>query len=190
MTVVTVAPAAGESWWGTDESARRVAGNGPSAGHLAAAGRPFPSPREPVVNHGDQGGSPPAGSGPKPVERSTHLDGSPTTFAATAATVSPQVAPAAHAGGRTTPGQVPPGLATLAGNGPETAALALVEAMDGSERAVLLRHIAATSPAVVHGGITWLAAWRADVAERRRVASNRKSKDRRRRQRRQAAGSG
>lgn len=79
---------------------------------------------------------------------------------------------------------------TVAGRGPESVALALVEAMDGSERTVLLRHIAAARPDVVHGGIAWLAEWRADVAERRRAAQRRREHDRRRRQRAEAGSQG
>jgi hypothetical protein len=62
---------------------------------------------------------------------------------------------------------------------PEPSAAALVEALDGCERKLLLSHLARTSPAVVHAGIEWLAEYHAASRERRRTIHNRKSKDRR-----------
>jgi hypothetical protein len=64
--------------------------------------------------------------------------------------------------------------------GPEAAA-ALVEAMDGGERTLLLNHIAQAHPDVVTAGVEWLAEWRAECAERRRKAGRRREHDRRRR---------
>ena len=69
----------------------------------------------------------------------------------------------------------------------EPSAAALVEALDGCERKLLLSHLAWTSPAVVHAGIAWLAEYHAASRERRRMIHNRKSKDRRTRPRATAA---
>ena len=63
----------------------------------------------------------------------------------------------------------------------EPAAAALVEALDGSERKLLLSYLARTSPAMVQAGILWLAEYHAASRERRRTIHNRKSQDRRRR---------
>ena len=66
---------------------------------------------------------------------------------------------------------------TLAAADPSAAAL--IEALDGSERKLLLSHLARTSPALVHAGILWLGEYHAASGERRRTIHNRKSKDRR-----------
>jgi hypothetical protein len=62
---------------------------------------------------------------------------------------------------------------------PEPHAATLVEALDGSERKLLLSHLARTSPAVIQAGIVWLGEYHAASRERRRTSHNRKSKDRR-----------
>ena len=59
-------------------------------------------------------------------------------------------------------------------------AAALVEALDGCERKLLLSHLAQTSPTVVRAGIVWLGEYHAASRERRRAIHNRKSKERRR----------
>jgi hypothetical protein len=60
---------------------------------------------------------------------------------------------------------------------------AYAEALDGSERKLLLAWIAATHPAVVDCGARWLAEYHTANAERRRTVRSRKAKDRRRRRR-------
>ena len=67
--------------------------------------------------------------------------------------------------------------------GGEPAAPALVAAMDGAERSLLLAHLAQAHPDAVEAGIDWLARWRAEAAERRRKAARRHEHDRRRRRR-------
>lgn len=63
----------------------------------------------------------------------------------------------------------------------EPSLAARVEALDGSERIILLGHLARAYPDVVEAGFELVAQWRADNAERRRVAARRKDHDRRRR---------
>ncbi len=65
----------------------------------------------------------------------------------------------------------------------ELSAEALVEALDGSERKLLLVRLARAEPAAVEAGVAWLAEYHAANAKRRRVDHNRKSKVRRRRKR-------
>jgi hypothetical protein len=72
----------------------------------------------------------------------------------------------------------------------ESSAAAVVEALDGCERKLLLTHLARTSPTVVDAGIMWLGEYHAASRERRRTIHNRKSKDRRRRLRAAAATNG
>ena len=64
-----------------------------------------------------------------------------------------------------------------------TGSIEAVEAMDGGERALLLRHLAQAHPEVVAAGVEWLKQWRADCAERRRKSSRRREHDRRGRRR-------
>lgn len=67
-----------------------------------------------------------------------------------------------------------------------TSAEQLVKAMDGSERALLLRHLAKVQPTVVETGAAWLGQWRAECAERHRRARRQAEHDRRRRRRNQS----
>jgi hypothetical protein len=67
--------------------------------------------------------------------------------------------------------------------GPECAAVAHVEALDGSERALLLRHIAQAWPEVVEAGAELVAQWRAEAAGHRQERARRMKRERRRRQR-------
>jgi hypothetical protein len=60
---------------------------------------------------------------------------------------------------------------------------AVTEGLDGSERKLLLNHLATVYPEVVEAGFAWLAEYHAAVAERRRIASKEKYRERRRRQR-------
>lgn len=68
-------------------------------------------------------------------------------------------------------------------------AAAAVEALDGSQRKLLLARLAATDPDAVAAGLAWLERWHAACDERRRADRHRKAKDRRRRQRAARAGS-
>lgn len=70
-----------------------------------------------------------------------------------------------------------------ADDGAELPPEALIEALDGSERKLLLVRLARAEPAAVAAGAAWLAEYHAANAERRRTDRNRKSKDRRRRKR-------
>jgi hypothetical protein len=95
----------------------------------------------------------------------------------------PQAAPLALAGGRDTSDHGAPGSATPVEAGPECAAVAYVEALDGSERKLLLTHIAQAWPEVVEAGAELVAQWRAEAAEHRRKRLRRNEHDRRRRRR-------
>ena len=105
----------------------------------------------------------------------------PTTSAATAGHLSPQVAAAPTDARRDSSDQGEPVSATVAEDGPECAAVAYVEALDGAERKILLTHIAQAFPDVVEAGVELVARWRAEAAERRRVASRKHEHERRRR---------
>ena len=84
-------------------------------------------------------------------------------------------------------GQGSPGLASPGEDGWRAVAAAVVEALDGSQRKLLLARLADTDPDVVVAGVTWMEQWHAANAERRREARKEKSRDRRRRQRRDGA---
>jgi hypothetical protein len=60
---------------------------------------------------------------------------------------------------------------------------AVVGALDGSERKLLLARLADSDPEAVEAGLRWLAQYHAANRERDRIRRNRKAKDRRRRQR-------
>jgi len=81
----------------------------------------------------------------------------------------------------------PPVAANGGGARPELSAEAYVEGLDGSERAVLLRHLAQAWPEVVEAGVELVAQWRAECAERRQEAAKRKRREQRRRARQRAA---
>jgi hypothetical protein len=66
-------------------------------------------------------------------------------------------------------------------------AIAAVEALDGSERKLLLGWLADTEPETVIAALVALEQWHAGNAERRRIDRNDKAKGRRRRQRQLAA---
>ena len=68
--------------------------------------------------------------------------------------------------------------------------MAYVEGLDGSERKLLLAHIAQAWPEVVEAGAELVAQWRAECAEHRRKRLRRNEHDRRARQRRQAGDGG
>jgi hypothetical protein len=74
--------------------------------------------------------------------------------------------------------------ATAGGAGTELSVEGRVEDLDGSERAILLTHIARAYPDVVEAGFALVAEWRAECADHRQEAARRKRRERRRRQRR------
>jgi hypothetical protein len=80
--------------------------------------------------------------------------------------------------------------ASLVEGGPELAAVAYVEALDGSERKLLLDQIARAFPEVVEAGAGLVARWRAEGAEERRKKGRRHEHDRRRRRRAEAGNRG
>jgi hypothetical protein len=80
--------------------------------------------------------------------------------------------------------------ATPVEGSPECAALAYVEALDGSERTILLNHIAAAWPEVVAAGAELVAQWRAECAGHRRDRAKRMRREQRRRQRAAAGNRG
>ncbi len=70
-----------------------------------------------------------------------------------------------------------------ADGGPECAAVAYVDGLDGSERTVLLRMIATAYPGVVEAGAGLVEQWRAECAEHRKERAKRMRNEQRRRQR-------
>lgn len=126
--------------------------------------------------------------GPSKSAMALPVSGAPATnFAATRDHVSQQVSGTASGSGGTVPGQVSQAGHAAGDRGPECAALALVEAMDGAGRSMLLRHLAQAYPDVVTAGAEDLARARAEAAGRRRKANNRKATLRSRARRRQGA---
>ena len=76
-----------------------------------------------------------------------------------------------------------------AGSRKEQGDWAYVDGLDGTERKLLLEHIARAFPEVVDAGAGLVAEWRAECAEHRRKRQRRNEHDRRKR-RRAEAGSG
>jgi len=144
-----------------------------------APARPFPAPRKNTVNQRGEAGCTTAQNA---LQRPAS-GASATNFATTVAAVSPQFAPAEPAGERTAPRQGAPAPAMVAEDASEAVALALVDAMDGSERRLVLDTIAATWPVLVHAAVALLAERRAEADERRKKAATRNRRERRRRRR-------
>jgi hypothetical protein len=71
--------------------------------------------------------------------------------------------------------------AALIDGGVEASVINLVDAIDGAERALLLRHLAQADPDLVEAGVAWLGEYHEAARERQRVGRNSKSKERRRR---------
>lgn len=157
---------------------------------LGTPGGPVPGPRPPASATPCQPGSGRAGEPSKSVSQLTDSGAPATASRHASVALSPQVAPAEPGDERDASVQGAQGGYDGSQSAPGTDAAALVEAMDGSERTLLLRHLAATRPDVVQGGIAWLAERRAEAAERRRTDRNRKAKDRRRRRRVEGGGNG
>jgi hypothetical protein len=74
------------------------------------------------------------------------------------------------------------GRASLAKADAESPAAALVEALDGSERKLLLSHLARAYPDAVETSVAWLAEYHKGARERQRKARRRREHDKRRRQ--------
>lgn len=89
----------------------------------------------------------------------------------------------AHRVGPATSGQGGPVSASAIGDNPESSAEALVEALDGSERKLLLSHLARAYPEVVEAGFARLAEYHAAAADRQRASRRRREHDKRRRRR-------
>jgi hypothetical protein len=70
----------------------------------------------------------------------------------------------------------------------EAAAVAYVDGLDGSERKILLHHIAQAFPDVVEAGTRLVEEWRAEAAEHRRKRQRRNEHDKRRRRRAEGGG--
>lgn len=65
----------------------------------------------------------------------------------------------------------------------ELSAKALADALDGSERKLLLGHLARVHPELIEAGFAWLAEYHEASAERRRVSRRRRDHDKRRQRR-------
>jgi hypothetical protein len=78
-------------------------------------------------------------------------------------------------------GQGEPAAATVASTAQELSVEARVEALDGSERKLLLNQLAHGYPDLVEAGFDLVAEWRAECAEKRRASLRRREHDRRRR---------
>jgi len=74
-----------------------------------------------------------------------------------------------------------PSSASIDGAGSELSVEARVEALDGSERKLLLDQLARAYPDVVEAGFELVAQWRTECAEKRRARLRRHEHDRRRR---------
>ena len=74
------------------------------------------------------------------------------------------------------------GRASLVKADVESPAEALVEALDGSERKLLLSHLARAYPDAVETSVAWLAEYHEAARERQRAARRRREHDKRRRQ--------
>jgi len=107
--------------------------------------------------------------------------GGAATSAAALSHLSPQAAAAKRGSGADSSGQPHPGSATVGEASPELSAAARIEAIDGSERKLLLDQLARVHPDVVEAGFELVAQWRAECAERRRKNGRRHEHDRRRR---------
>jgi hypothetical protein len=138
---------------------RQVSGHPAESGHEAVGG---PSPE-----------SLPACSGNPVRNHANHAGGR----------LSPQAAAALLRGLPDGSGQGSPVSATSGESGWRPVATAAVEALDGSDRKLLLARLADSDPDVVVAGLTWLQQWHEANAERRAGDRRRKAKDRRRRQR-------
>jgi hypothetical protein len=88
---------------------------------------------------------------------------------------------AAKRGGQAASRQGEPVSATVAAAGPELSVEARVEALDGSERKLILDQLVRGYPDVVEAGFALVAQWRAECAEKRRTGLRRREHDRRRR---------
>ena len=74
-----------------------------------------------------------------------------------------------------------PSSASIDGAGSELSVEARVEALDGSERKLLMDQLARAYPDVVEAGFELVAQWRTECAEKRRARLRRHEHDRRRR---------
>jgi hypothetical protein len=72
-------------------------------------------------------------------------------------------------------------VASLVEGSPEWSGEAYVKGLDGSERTLLLPHIARAFPGVVEAGAELVAQWRAECAEQRRKNGRLHEHERRRR---------
>ena len=183
MTAVTGQPAADQSGRGVSGGVRHaaqlrhgVAQSGAVGDALSAAGHQAPAA--------------PGGTcrtvvpRPRPVAAGAVIsDGSAATSAATVVPLPPQVTAAARGARRDASDQSEPAAASLVEDGRERAAVAYVDGLDGSERKVLMHHIAQAFPGVVEAGVELVAQWRAEAAEERRKKGRRHEHDRRRRRR-------
>lgn len=95
----------------------------------------------------------------------------------------PSVSGPGGGGSEPLPGHAEPASASAGGGGPELSAEALADGLDGSERKLLLAHLARAHPELVEAGYAWLADWHAANAERQRANRRRREHDKRRRQR-------
>jgi hypothetical protein len=79
--------------------------------------------------------------------------------------------------------QLSAGAASVAGTGPLGDVAAAVNGLDGSERKLLLGHLAGTRPDVAAAGLAWLAEYHAANAERERIRRRERKREQRRRRR-------
>jgi hypothetical protein len=190
VTAATDSATAAAGGWGLSQSGPEVSHDGPSEGRPATAARPVPTAPAPTPTTVAKSGRtvvPP----PRP-ERPAgpRTDGSATTSAATVSHLSPQASAAPLGARRDSSDQSAPAPATPVEDGPECAAVAYVDGLDGSERKVLMHHIAQAWPEVVEAGAELVAQWRAEAAEHRRKRGRRMEHERRRRRAAEAGNRG
>jgi hypothetical protein len=97
--------------------------------------------------------------------------------------LSPQVTERLSVTAPDSSGQGSPAVSQAGESGWRAVAVAAVEALDGSERKLLLARLADSEPEVVVAALVWLEQWHAGNREQRRADRRRAEHDRRRRQR-------
>lgn len=190
MTAATDSAIAATGGWGLSQDGPEAAHAAPPEGRSVTAARPVPAvPAATSAILAQTGRT--VVPAPRSMAGIRHAVADSATTSRTAGNrLSPQVTPPALAGGRDSSDQGAPGSATPVGGGPELSAVAYVDGLDGSERKLLMHHIAQAFPDVVEAGAELVAQWRAECAEHRRQRLRRNEHDRRARQRRQAGDGG
>lgn len=180
MTAATAQPTADQSGWPLSAGDPRRSRTGRQRGAPSARANGFDLPAATVTRVAES--VPAAVPAPRPAARAAVIsDGSATTSRAALVPLSPPVTSAPLGGARDSSGQGGPASASLVEDGTAADVLAYADGLDGSERKVLLNHIAQAWPEVVQVGVELVAQWRAECAERRRESEKRRRRGQRQR---------